>query len=456
MEVGPISGDNGFPVWYKDENGLRLQLNPDPHDPLSGLELAELPDPTQPVSFPDNFPSEAFYLTADAEMTTGTGERARLVLALEAAFVNEVPVDGEQIVFGRVRIRVSGLVPNATYTIRHPYGTDRLVALPDPGEPGFGEINFTEDIGGLNGGDFHLALNSRIHPFLRWDPAVLPNAPEGYIGDPDLPHPIIGSVILDQFGEPQNFFRIEGPGIGINSPDRPTRPGLDPDNMIETSFFTLAGKISTISGVEVTRSTYTKALDGGRYLDVFAISDVTPQDIEVTGPGLNPTKMEGTNGAYFTRMSFIGDNVPSEITVTNLSDNPDSIQTAFPVDFVSAEAQYNNDTNTLTITAKSSNEVDNVTLSVSGFGIGQRDIPPNGTLILEAINFSPATITIVSSANGEITIPVEIIGLSDLPNPVVANAGENQIVLIGREVTLDGTNSSGPIESLSLGTNFRN
>ena len=32
---------------------------------------------------------------------------------------------------------------------------------------------------------------------------------------------------MDQFGQPQNFFRIEGPGIGIGSPDRSTTPGID-------------------------------------------------------------------------------------------------------------------------------------------------------------------------------------------------------------------------------------
>uniref|UniRef100_UPI00196867BB hypothetical protein n=1 Tax=Escherichia coli TaxID=562 RepID=UPI00196867BB len=78
----------------EDDNGLQLQLNLDPNDPFSGLDPAEIPDPTQPVSFPNNFPSEAFYLSAEAELTTGTGERARLVLALEAAFVNEIPTDG--------------------------------------------------------------------------------------------------------------------------------------------------------------------------------------------------------------------------------------------------------------------------------------------------------------------------------------------------------------------------
>ena len=137
-------------------------------DPFSGISSADLPNPLQPVSFPDNYPEEAFYHQAEAEMTTGTGERARLVLALEATFVNDVPRVDEQIVFGRVRIRVAGLQPNAEYTVTHPYGVDTFIAEPDG--DGFGEINFTEDIGGFNGGDFELALNSRVFPFLQWDP----------------------------------------------------------------------------------------------------------------------------------------------------------------------------------------------------------------------------------------------------------------------------------------------
>lgn len=448
MKVGPTSGENGFPVWYEDDNGLQLQLNLDPNDPFSGLDPAEIPDPTQPVSFPNNFPSEAFYLSAEAELTTGTGERARLVLALEAAFVNEIPTDGEQVVFGRVRVRVSGLVPNAEYIVSHPYGTDTFIAEPDPGAPGFGEINFTEDIGGLNGGEFQLALNSRIRPlFVRWDPAVLPLAPEGYLGDPNQLHPIIGSVVLDQFDQPQNYFRIEGPGIGIGSPDRSTTPGINPDNCIETRNFTILGTIAINSGVDVTRATYSRSEDGSRFIDVFAISDDTPQSIEVTGPGILPTLTNGTGGTYFTRVNFTGDDVPSVVTVTNVSDNPDSIKTVIPVDFISATAEYNTDTNTFTIIANSSDEIGGVTLTVSDFGIGSFPVPLGGNLTINPINFSPANVTITSSNGGEITIPVHIIGSSDVPIPVVANAGVNQSVLIGASVTLDGTNSTGPITS---------
>jgi hypothetical protein len=294
LEVGPINASNGFPAWYKDDNGLRLELNVNPNDPFSGLSPAEL------LSFPDNFPSEAFYMLAEAEMETGTGERARLTLALEAAFVTEIPRDGEQIVFGRVRIRIAGLQPNVEYTVTHPYGFDTFMAEPD-GE-GFGEINFTEDIGGLDGGNFDLALNSRIHPFLRWDPSVAPAVPEGYIGNPNILHQVVGSSFIDRFGEPQNIFRIEGPGIGIGSSDRATTPGLNPDNAIETRNFSLLGKISTISGVEVTRSTYSQTESSGGFIDVFAFSDVTPQQIEVSGSGIVPTILQGGNGLYFAQL----------------------------------------------------------------------------------------------------------------------------------------------------------
>lgn len=85
MKVGPINSQNGFPSWYKDENGVRLMLNTDPNDPFSRITPNDLPDPTKPVSFPHNFPNEAYYFLAEAEMQTGIGEKARLVLSLGAS-----------------------------------------------------------------------------------------------------------------------------------------------------------------------------------------------------------------------------------------------------------------------------------------------------------------------------------------------------------------------------------
>ncbi len=446
MKVGPINAFDGFPVWYKDENGLRLQLNVDPNDPFSGITSADLPDPSQPVSFPTNYPGEAFYMQVEAEMTTGTGERARLVLALEAAFVNEVPRAGEQVVFGRVRIRVFGLQPNAQYTVSHPYGIDTFIAEPD-GE-GSGEINFTEDIGGLNGGEFHLALNSRVHPFLQWDPAVEPFAPPGYIGNPAVSHPIVGSLFVDSFGEPQNFFRIEGPGIGIGSPDRSTTPGLDPDNCIETRNFTVLGKISTIAGVDVTRATYTQSVGSNGLLDVFAVSDDTAQTINVTGTGIDSTLFEGDVGQYFARVRFNGARPPSTITVSNVSDNPNSIKEVVPVDFITATANYNTDTQELTIVASSSDSLGAPVLSISDFGLGDIVIPVTG-ISTTNLTFAPSQVTITSAAGGERTIPVTVTGNPNGPIPATANAGVDQTVIINSTVSLNGSNSTGVITSFN-------
>lgn len=451
MKVGPINAFDGFPVWYKDENGLRLQLNVDPTDPFSGITPADLPNPTQPVSFPDNYPEEALYMSAEAEMTTGTGERARLVLALEAAFANEVPRDNEQIVFGRVRIRVAGLRANENYTVTHPYGVDTFTIEPDRDDPRTGEINFTEDIGGIIGGDFQLALNSRVHPFLQWDPTVAPNAPEGYIGDQTVLHPIVGSVFTDRFGQAQNYFRIEGPGIGIGSSDRSTTPGIDADNCIETRNFTLLGKISTISGVDVTRSTYTQIASSNGLIDVFATSDDTQQTINVTGTGIDSALLQGSNGQYFARVQFTGDRPPTTITVTNVSDNPTSIQESVPVDFITASANYDTDTQNLTIEATSSDLVGAPILSISDFGFGELIIPSNGVSTTN-LSFAPANVTINSTAGGKRSIPVSVTGSPSSPvdpGTVTANAGVNQTVSVGSTVTLNGTNSTGPITSFN-------
>src|SRR5262249_23521217 len=115
--VGAVDPANGFPAYYIDSNGLALQ-------PCLGLlfdPAVALPDPNLPVSFPANFPDEFFYFRGISDILVGT-VKARLVLALEGAFVNGPVVLGDQIVFTRVRVRVSDLVAGATYRVTHPYG----------------------------------------------------------------------------------------------------------------------------------------------------------------------------------------------------------------------------------------------------------------------------------------------------------------------------------------------
>src|SRR5262249_4365122 len=131
--VGPVDPVNGYPAYYIDSNGIALQPCLDfVCDPALAL-----PDPNRPVSFPDNFPDEFFYFRGISDIAVGT-VKGRLVLALEGAFLNGPVVPGDQIVFSRVRVRVSDLVAGATYRVTYPFGQLTLVAGP------LGTINFTE------------------------------------------------------------------------------------------------------------------------------------------------------------------------------------------------------------------------------------------------------------------------------------------------------------------------
>lgn len=188
-----VNPDNGFPLWYQDGNGTMLQQ----------CNFMTVP----PSAGQNNDPNcilgegeESFWWEGDTTVL-GQGVDGLLVLGLEAAFFNGPNVEGDQISFGRVRIRAD--VPVAgSYTVTHPFGS-RTFNVPEilPGP----EINFTQDIGGgrLN---FTAALGSNIGPFLQ---CVSPAPPAGYLGNANLPCTVTGSPTGN------NLFRITGPG-GIN------------------------------------------------------------------------------------------------------------------------------------------------------------------------------------------------------------------------------------------------
>lgn len=197
---GPKSPEHGFPKFYSDTNGLRLQLcvAVDPNC----LELEDV-DVNQPIIFPTNFPGEAFWWTAEREIPINGGGSVLLVLALEAAFGNEVPEEGQRVSFARERIRGFNLDPG-TYTITHPYGT-RTFRVTGRARR---NINFTSDVG-LVPEKFNGALKGKIGPFLKWDPAVAPKAPAGYVGNPNVLHRVTGSP------RGTNFLRVRRNGVQV-------------------------------------------------------------------------------------------------------------------------------------------------------------------------------------------------------------------------------------------------
>lgn len=183
-----VSLAHGFPVWYRDTNNVKLELCLDkPNAGITPCVTAE-PFTGAPISFPNNFGPEAFWWMATAFTTYDSrlngalvsGGDLLLVLALEAAFANDIVDDTQQVAFGRIRIRMNVPVPG-TYRVTHPYGTtDYVVAAAGAGR----EINQTQDLGILTPQNFLTVLP--IGP----DPATIVPLP----GFPAIDSGIISSA----------------------------------------------------------------------------------------------------------------------------------------------------------------------------------------------------------------------------------------------------------------------
>lgn len=128
--------------------------------------------------------------------------------ALEAAFINEDVINGDQIVFARIRIRIDNLIEGEEYRVTFPYGIHTFVAGEDagPGTRAGPGLRLTRDIGITTALDFAAPLEGDIGPFL---------IPTSDTGGP--------------FGA--NFFRVEGPDAADPYPlsQRCADPTLGPD-----------------------------------------------------------------------------------------------------------------------------------------------------------------------------------------------------------------------------------
>jgi len=443
-QVGPIDETNGFPLWYKDTNNVRLQLCLDPGDANCNI-MGDLPNPGQPTSFPDNFPDEAFWAVADSSIdagvdATGRPEKALLVTATEAAFAADV-APGQQISFGRIRVRVSGLIDGADYKVTNPYGVDTFTA-----ETGaFKGINSTDDIGGLNpDGSFDKTLAAKAAPFLKWPTG----APAGYLGDPAVEHVVTGSPFNT------NLFRVEGPAGSFTGStqlcadatlgDSPTAT----DDCIESDLFTVQGKLATRAGVEVTKAYYSNE-GTGHMMDLFAFSE-PGQNLVVSGTGVAQTKMreDASTGRYYARVYADGA-PPADLAVTNKTDSPVS------VDHIDAKmfgdkvhvlsAVYSNDDHSLKVSSDSGD--DSAAMKLDGYGAVAPTVA-NGvsTWSIPNVNVPPSDVLVTSDKGGVDSEDVVITGADDPAAQVVAIiTGGTHDVQVGQAVSLDGLASTGSI-----------
>ena len=440
--VGPIDETNGFPVWYQDTNGTRLELCLDPAD--GNCIVGAVQTPGAPIVFPTNFPDEAFYSNAGAILNTGSGT-AKLVTGVEAAFAGAgTPAAKQQITFGRIRIVATGLTANTDYKVTQPFGSNTYTA-----EAGTRGIFDTQDIGSLNpDGVFDQTLGAEAAPFLKWPAGS--GAPAGYLGDPTVNHVVTGSP------NNTNFFRIEGPvGSFTGSPDLCSDPTLGASttattDCIETNLFSVAGKIATHAGVQVTKAYYQES-GTGHMMDLFAYS--TPgQNLVVSGTGVSDTKMledPAGNGKYYARV-FADGAPPTDLKVTNMTDTPHSVDHIALSQFGDRvhvdSAVYSTDTHSLTVTAESGDSA--AALSVDGFSGGAPSLNANGatTWTFGNLPVPPDDVTVTSSKGGVGTEDVVITGADTPAADVVATlVADATNVQVGQAVTLDGTSSAGTI-----------
>ena len=378
IAVGPVSGDNGFPAWYEDSSHTRIELCLDDTNPLCGFLPGDVPTPDDPISFPDNFPSEAFYALASSTLTSGAF-KATLTLGLEAAFANAVQ-PGDQQVFGRQRIVVKGGPADSTLTFQEPFGTITI----DTDSTGAGKL--VEDISPAVG-NFATPLKGNVGPFLRWDTG----APAGYLGDPAVAHSVTGSPL-------RNTYSVTGGGLNLT-----------------TSLFNVQGKISTNSGVSADA-----AVVNGTMLDVFATSSSSAQ-LQVEGAGLPTTPMvtDPDSGRFYARIPFSGA-APGSVKVVNIADQPASsgvVDVTRPSGITITQASY--DGTSLTVAASSAN---GYPVHVVGVGDLTDNSPKSFTVL------APGGTVTVKNDFGSASVPVSVTGGPGMsaalpPTPVTPDPG---------------------------------
>ena len=217
---GPIDSVDHFPIAYgfKIPGGSMANLKQcvpgsfgiPANSPNCGL--VPTPNPTQPISAFNNFPTEVFYWLANAKSSVN-GVQGLLVLSTQATFSSGSVVDGQQITFSRIRIRVSGVTAGAWYKVTHPYGVG-LNGSPYLQADSKKGINVTTNYGcaavTAPACDF-AALTTPSNPLSRgilsWDSG----APIGFLGDGATAHQVTGSP----YGT--NVFKVErvNPTTGV-------------------------------------------------------------------------------------------------------------------------------------------------------------------------------------------------------------------------------------------------
>jgi len=245
--LGPVVETGGYPWYYEDNRGLQLTLCPG-GDPMCISVPVIVGDPASEAL---GVGDESFFWSADALAPPLTANgKAILVLSLEGAFGGVGGVeDGQQIVFGRTRIRID--VPQAgNYRVIFPFGQ-----VDFPNVTVAGGINYTEDLGTINPLfpelAFNGALDALVGPFLTWDSFD----PDPALNDPQLQRPVDPldplSPVNQYVGDPAIAHAVTG---GTNGNSFIIQRQVDGSGnyvtLSETDLFTVTGLVLAADAVQ--------------------------------------------------------------------------------------------------------------------------------------------------------------------------------------------------------------
>ncbi|HEY5910444.1 MAG TPA: hypothetical protein VJA21_07545 [Verrucomicrobiae bacterium] len=392
-QVGPVNSVSGFPMWYRDGNGIMLDLPVPPvGDGVNAPTMIYFPPSASAFSQAIGWESEAFYWMGRAILNTRNG-KATATFGLEAGFTTGVAIPGNQMCFSRIRLKCPAKVAGQ-YQFLHPWGSATIQVSSADIQAGKG-IFYTEDIGLVPGG-FTDALNGTVGPFLKAvtlapgvDPAVW-------------------------YGDGATTTKVTGSPIGFNQVKIVGPAGVDMDgkgnNFVVTDQFTVSGHVAqnpTIPvALKLARATC-NWIAGIEYIDVFATANPTTatlnvRDLTAGGAGvpLGSMTTDGT-GKYYLHAPSAAMNVAVDATAAGftLTSVTNSV-----VDFVwVTDATYSIGAQMLKVTAYSSDGFDPaLSLSIPAYGgtLTMDRTTGSGTWISPVLIVPPATVTVQSSRFG--------------------------------------------------------
>ena len=173
---------------------------------------------------------------------------------------------------------------------------------------------------------------------MKWDPATLPAAPAGYLGDPGQDHTIVGGK------DGYNQFSVTGGGLDLS-----------------TDQFGISGKLATNTGV-----TGDYAVINGANLDVFATSKGDQIQVDGVDKQYATTPMSNEPGSdrHYARIALADGAKPTSVTVRNLADKPVATSVVKLADVTVTQAAYDG----ANLSVAASSDPANYPLTVVGFG----------------------------------------------------------------------------------------